>query len=234
MTAGPHVDAIVVAFSAKADPDKAVHMKRYMKDKFLFCGLAAPERAALQRVAWQGLDPLDEPELVAAVRALWALAEREYQYAALALLHLHRHQAGPGLMPVAEALIVDKSWWDTVDELAAHVVGPLVLRFPELREYPDRWIDSDDLWLARAAIIHQNRFKARTDAALLFDYCLRRANEKAFFIRKAIGWALREYSKTDPDAVLAFVAANEERLSGFSRREALRRIPAERLTEAET
>jgi 3-methyladenine DNA glycosylase AlkD len=226
MTAGPHVEAVVAAFSASANPEKAVGMRAYMKNQFPFWGLTAPERTALLRQCWAGLAPLDEEDLVTAVKALWVLPEREYQYAGVALLRSHLRRAGPGLVTLAEALIIDKSWWDTVDELASHVVGPLVLRYPELRIDVERWIDSDNLWLARTAIIHQNGYKDRTDADLLFDYCLRRADEKDFFIRKAIGWALREYSKTDPDAVRAFVAQHESLLSGLSRREALRRIPA--------
>jgi 3-methyladenine DNA glycosylase AlkD len=224
MPAGPYVDSVVSAFSANANQEKADGMRAYMKNQFPFCGLSAPERTALLRQCWAGLPELDEKDLVTAVAALWVLPEREYQYAGVALIRRHIRHAGPGLMPVAETLIVDKSWWDTVDELATHVVGPLALRYPGLRADVARWIDSDNLWLARTAIIYQNGYKERTDPGLLFDYCLRRVDDKDFFIRKAIGWALREYSKTDPDAVRGFVVEHESRLSGLSRREALRRI----------
>ncbi len=101
-------------------------------------------------------------------------------------------------------------------------VGELVRRHPELLAAMDRWIDAEDFWLARAAIIHQLKFREATDRDRLFTYCLRRAPDQEFFLRKAIGWALREYSKTDPDAVRAFVKNHENQLSPLSRREALR------------
>lgn len=100
------------------------------------------------------------------------------------------------------------------------MAGPLVTAYPELRATTDVWIDHKDMWLARTAILHQLRYKGRTDASLLFDFCQRRGEDKEFFLQKAIGWALREYSKTDPDAVRSFVDDMADRLSPLSRREA--------------
>jgi 3-methyladenine DNA glycosylase AlkD len=111
-----------------------------------------------------------------------------------------------------------------VDELATNVVGPLVSRHPTLRSTMGAWIGSDNLWLARAAILHQERYKERTDPDLLFAYCLRRAGDREFFIRKAVGWALRSYAKTNPLAVKAFLESHANALSGLSRREALKGI----------
>jgi 3-methyladenine DNA glycosylase AlkD len=119
--------------------------------------------------------------------------------------------------------VTHKSWWDTVDALA-HSVGALVLRHPELQDEMDVWIADDDLWVARVAIIHQLGAKQATDTDRLFGYCTTRASHPDFFIRKAIGWALREYSKTDPDAVRQYVAGMGGKLSSLSRREALKRI----------
>jgi 3-methyladenine DNA glycosylase AlkD len=121
-------------------------------------------------------------------------------------------------------LISTKSWWDTVDALAAGVVGSLVRRHPELRSTMDEWLAGDDLWLTRTAILHQLNHREATDAAWLFAACAARADHRDFFIRKAIGWALRQYARTDPDAVRAFVAAHRDRLSGLSVREALRHL----------
>lgn len=123
-------------------------------------------------------------------------------------------------------LITTVPWWDTVDLLAAHVVGPLVAADPALAATMDAWIDDDDLWVARAALLHQLRFKADTDTERLFGYCLRRSGHPDFFIRKAIGWALREYAKTDPDAVRDFLVREQRRLAPLSVREALRSIGA--------
>ena len=130
--------------------------------------------------------------------------------------------ASARFIDTARELVTTKSWWDTVDSLASHTVGRLVRTHPELVAVMDEWIGSDDIWLARTALLHQLTWKNDTDAERLFAYCLRRASEKEFFIRKAIGWALREYSKTDEAAVRAFVAEHRATLSGLSRTEALR------------
>ena len=121
-----------------------------------------------------------------------------------------------------EGLITAKSWWDTVDGLAAWCVGGLVRVDRTLVTEMDRWIDADDIWLARSAILHQLRWGADTDADRLFDYSLRRAGDTEFFIRKAIGWALRQYARIDPDAVRTLVTTHE--FSGLTRREALRHL----------
>ncbi len=118
-----------------------------------------------------------------------------------------------GFLPVARRLVTTVSWWDTVDHLAAHVVGGLVAADPALAAEMDAWIDDEDLWVARTALLHQLRFKGATDADRLFDHCLRRAGHPDFFVRKAIGWSLREYAKTAPAEVRAFVAAYGSRLS---------------------
>jgi 3-methyladenine DNA glycosylase AlkD len=212
------------AFEARRDPGRGYAMAVYMRRRFPFFGIPAQERLAVYRQVSADLPPWDEKDLRAVALACWALPEREYQYFAVTLLRSHIGVVSPGFLPSVEQLISTKPWWDTVDELAQHVVGPMVAGHPELRTSMDAWIASDDLWLARTAILHQNRYRDRTDPELLFSYCLRRADDTDFFIRKAIGWALREYSKTNPDAVLRFVVANSGRLSGLSKREALRLI----------
>ena len=126
-------------------------------------------------------------------------------------------------MPAIRQLIVTKSWWDTVDALAAHVVGVMVARQPVLLSTMDEWVVSDELWLIRTAILHQLRYKSQTDTERLFRYCAQHAGHKDFFIRKAIGWALREYARTDPDAVRRFVKT-QSALSGLSVREALKHL----------
>ena len=197
-------------------------MAHYMKDHFAFFGIATPARRAIQRDVLGPWRP-SQPELVAFADAAWARPERELQYAACDLLTRNASKCSPTLLDDLERWIVHKSWWDSVDALA-HSVGDLVLAHPDLAAVMDRWIDADDFWLARVAILHQLGYKAATDADRLFRYCTRRAGDAEFFIRKAIGWALREYAKTDPDAVVAYVGAHEAELSPLSRREALRRI----------
>jgi 3-methyladenine DNA glycosylase AlkD len=193
-----------------------------MRGQFAFLGLPNPVRAVLDREVLAGLPPPDEPQLVAVVRQCWAWSEREYQYFALGYLRRHLRRAGSGLLPVLEELITTKSWWDTVDDLAKHGVGALVRADPALLPVMDDWISSENMWLARTALLHQLAYKDVTDADRLFRYCRLRAADREFFIRKAIGWALREYSKTDEAAVRGFVADMGDGLSGLSRIEALK------------
>lgn len=212
---------IVAALSAHRDPERAVGMARYMRDQFPFLGIPTGERRALHREAIAGLPPPGEADLTGLAVALYALPEREYQYVAVDHLVRHVRVCGAGFLAVARELITTKSWWDTVDGLAARVVGPLVVAHPALADEMDRWIEDDNTWLARTAILHQLTYKGRTDEVRLFRCCERRAGDREFFIRKAIGWALREYSKTDPDAVQAFIARNDTKLSGLSKREGM-------------
>ena len=197
-------------------------MAAYLRGQFPFIGIPAPGRVALVRAALDGLGKPTERDLADLGRACWRRREREYQYAACFTLRRHAAVPGPGFIEVAQQLITTKSWWDTVDELTGHLVGPLVRHHPELGAAMDAWIDSENIWLARTAILHQTRYKHDTDAKKLFAYCRKRASDGEFFIRKAIGWALREYAKIDPAAVKGFVRRNDAVLSGLSKREALK------------
>jgi 3-methyladenine DNA glycosylase AlkD len=208
-----------------ADPDRARPMAAYMKDRYPFLGVASPKRRALVRGVVHSAGQPTEHELTTALRALWALDEREYQYVGCDLLARHQRVCEADfLVGQAEPLIQTKSWWDTVDALRSAVVGPLVRRHDALVDVMWRWIDSDDIWLVRSAIIHQLGYGEHTDEIRLFALCARRADHPDFFVRKAIGWALREHAKRAPDAVRTFVAAHRDRLSPLSVREALLRI----------
>jgi 3-methyladenine DNA glycosylase AlkD len=208
-----------------ADPERARPMVAYMKNRYPFLGIATPARRALVAGVVRGAGRPTEAELAAAMHALWAFDEREYQYVACDLLARHQRVCGaPFLVEHAEPLIQTKSWWDTVDALRSAVVGPVVSRHDELVAVLWRWIDSDDIWLVRSAIIHQLGYGVHTDETRLFAFCARRADHPDFFVRKAIGWALREHAKRAPDAVRAFVADQRDQLSPLSVREALLRI----------
>ncbi len=215
------VERIVAALSARRDAERAAGMSAYMRGQFPFLGVQTTERRALHKAALRGMTEPSEADLGDFARALYALFEREYQYVAVDHLVQWVDRCGPAFLAVARELITTKSWWDTVDGLAAQVVGPLVLRYPELVPEMDRCVLDSNLWVARTAILHQLKYKGRTDADRLFRYCELRAGDREFFIRKAIGWALREYSKTDPEAVQRFIAANESVLSGLSKREGM-------------
>jgi 3-methyladenine DNA glycosylase AlkD len=216
-----YTERLEVYLRAHADATEAVPMAAYMKHHFAFLGLKSPGRMELTRQFWKENGLPGPEELAAVVRELWALPEREYHYTALELLRRMSGTFRPDDIALLEELIVTKSWWDTVDVIAGHLVGGLLERYPAMiPDYTDRWISSDDIWLQRTALLFQLRYKHKTDSALLFQLAARCADSKQFFIRKAIGWALREYSKTNPDAVVRFV--QETPLSPLSAREALK------------
>jgi 3-methyladenine DNA glycosylase AlkD len=224
VTGGEVAARIAAELAARARPDRAGPMRAYMRDKFPFLGVPAPAQREAWRAATAGLPRrLPEPVVVAAAEDLWARPEREHRYLACRLVNAHAATgaATPALLAAVERLLTAGPWWDTVDALATHAVGDLVRRHGELAPTMDAWLAGDDMWLTRSALLHMNRWRAATDAEWLFAACLARAGHRDFFVRKAIGWALREYSKTDEAAVVAFVAGHEAELSGLSRREAL-------------
>ncbi|NUP20724.1 MAG: DNA alkylation repair protein [Streptomyces sp.] len=220
------LERLTATYGPAADPGRAVSMRAYMKDVAPFLGLTTPARRVLSRAVVQGTPRPDETDCTAIALRCWQLPEREYHYFAVDYLRRHVGRCSSGLLPVARHLISTVSWWDTVDLLAAHVVGALVAADPELTADMDAWIVDDDLWVARTALLHQLRYKEQTDTERLFTYCLRQSGHPDFFIRKAIGWCLREYAKTDPDAVRDFLARERGRFAPLSVREALKNIGA--------
>ncbi len=237
----PAAKFIREALREKADPARAPDMARYMKHKQRFLGVRIPEVRKIVRAAAREFEPASFPEFEALVRELWEGPFREERYAAMYLAaeswpppsgrHFSSSQgyrSRPGraaeALPLYEWMVETGQWWDLVDFIAANLIGPLILTYPGLRRRVFAHIRSPDLWLRRTALLAQLKLKGDTDPEVLAKLILRVAHEKEFFIRKAIGWALREYGKTDPDFVRAFVAANEDALSGLSRREALKHL----------
>jgi 3-methyladenine DNA glycosylase AlkD len=218
------LERLVGAYAPAADPVRAQAAAAYMRHVVPFLGIPAPERRALSRTVAAGAGRPDERDCTAIALRCWRLPEREYQYFAVDYLRRHVGHCTSGFLPVLHHLVTTVPWWDTVDLLAAHVAGPLVTADPALARDMDRWIDDPGLWVARTALLHQLRYREATDADRLFGYCLRRADHPDFFIRKAIGWALREYGKTDPVAVRDFVEGARTRLAPLSVREALRNL----------
>ena len=218
------VGAAQVALEPLADPGRAAPMARYLRDQFSFLGVGTPQRRAALRGAWRDVPaPPTTRALATAAAALWALPEREYTYAACDLLARWAPRAEQELLADVEQLIVADSWWDSVDSLRSAAVGPLVAAHPALVPVTHRWIEADDRWLVRSAIIHQLGYGAATDAERLFAFCARRAADREFFVAKAIGWALRTYARVAPDAVRTFVSACPE-LTPLARREALKHL----------
>lgn len=230
------VDAIRAALAdpAVADPERAVAQRAYMKSPMPFRGLSKPELAGI-------LGPLlRDPALAPRTREEWADAvcslvdhatHREEWYAALAVA-AHRSARGwqdPDALPLYRHVVTTTGWWDVVDPVAADLVGPILLAHREVVT-PVMRSDAVDphLWVRRTAILAQLKHRDATDVDLLGEVV--DANLEGslhgsdFFIRKAIGWALRQYARTDPAWVQEFVAARGPRLSGLSRREALKHL----------
>ncbi|WP_369187624.1 DNA alkylation repair protein [Streptomyces sp. R08] len=220
------LERLTVTYGAAADPERAASMRAYMKDVAPFLGLTTPLRRALSRTVLEGTPRPDEADCTAIALRCWELPEREYQYFAVDYLRRHVRQCTSGFLPVARYLVSTVPWWDTVDALASHVVGGLVAADPKLVGDMDAWIVDEDMWVARTALLHQLRYRERTDTERLFAYCLRQSGHPDFFIRKAIGWCLREYAKTDPEAVRGFLAREKGRFAPLSVREALKNIGA--------
>lgn len=208
-----------------ANSEKAKGMQAYMKTDMPFYGVQKPGRVGILRHLKSKFPPQDRDEYENLVLALWALPHREEKYLAQGLAIAHKQFIIPASLPLYRRMITEGAWWDFVDETSNHMIRPLVIQYPE-ETWPviDGWIDDDIMWIRRSAIICQVGAKEHTDADRLFLFCQKRAHEKEFFIRKAIGWALREYAKTDPQAVAAFVLANGAHLSGLSYREATKHI----------
>jgi 3-methyladenine DNA glycosylase AlkD len=216
------IDTLRRDLEAVADALAAPPMAAYMKHRFDFMGIRSPERRRATKATMVHARGASGDELVAFAHACWNEPEREFQYVGVDVLSTNIARLESRHLADIEELVTSKSWWDTVDGLAAWCVGGLVRVDRTLTSEMDRWIDSDDVWLARSAILHQLRWGAGTDADRLFDYALRRAGDSEFFVRKAIGWALRQYARIDPEAVRAFVTTHE--FSGLTRREALRHL----------
>ena len=210
-------------YAAQADAEIAAGQSAYLKHQFSFIGLKTPTRRAIDKAFLKEMGPPPIDSLKAIVKDAYERPERDYQLLAVDLVDKQVKKLDASFMDLAHHMIVNKSWWDTVDMVASHLVGGLVLKHPFLVEKVDEWITDDNMWLRRTAIIHQLLFKTKTDEKRLFAYCEQQLHESEFFIRKAIGWALRQYAKTAPEPVRDFVATHPE-MSHLSRREALKHL----------
>ncbi len=214
---------VIERFSIHANPANAVPMERYMKHKVKFFGVKTPERKSVTRsiiMDYGRPDASDIPELV---KLLWDQPQRELHYFGLDLLeHVVKKQQIRDT-DLFRFLITTKSWWDTVDWLATRIVGMHLKHYPdEIADLHRDWMASDNMWLQRVCILFQLKYKNDTDVPLLFQTINALSHSNEFFIQKAIGWALREYSKTDADTVITFV--NKHPLKPLSQREALKVI----------
>ena len=211
-------------FSAHRDPSRAEGMSAYMKNRFPFLGISSPDRRRLAQMALAGLARPTQEDLLEFSRACWRRPEREYQYAAIDQLRRATKRLSKGFLTELRWMIVTKPWWDSCDPLSGTVVGGIVRRYPEAASTMEEWILDDTLWLRRAALLHQLKWKEDCDQERLFRFCRLTMEEKDFFIRKAIGWALRQHARVAPEEVSRFLTENRDRLSGLSFREAAKHL----------
>lgn len=199
-----------------------------MKSEMPFLGVPKPERTRALRPVLAAWRPDDRATWEATIRCLYDEAGfREERYAALALLAARQGTPwrDPGIVPLVEHLVTEGAWWDLVDETAGSTVSPVHRAFPvELGAVVRGWAVHDDLWLRRTAVLSQLGWGADTDRALLTEVIEANAERPEFWLRKAIGWALREVSHRDPDWVRAFLAQHGDTLSPLSRREAAKHL----------
>lgn len=221
----PFTTAVVNVLTPAVKPENAGPMRAYMKNRYDFLGIKSPERAGLLRPLFSRDNLPSENEIGPVIHELWNLPEREFQYAAMELFSRYNRQVRESWIDHYAYMITEKSWWDTVDFIAATLAGNYFQRFPgKIPGITGQWMDSGNIWLQRSCLLFQLKYKQQTDTLLLASFIKPLASSKEFFIAKAIGWALREYSKTDPDWVREFV--KDQPLQSLSRKEALKRIPA--------
>ena len=224
----PLVVEVRGALKRAGDPARAPQMQAYMKSAMPFRGVASPAQRRLWRDTFPRFPLATAAEWRRVALQLWREAAfREERYAAIALTDLRRYAAWrtPAAVPLFEEMIVTGAWWDYVDVLASHHLGD-VLRADRrtMASLMRRWARSDHMWKRRAALLCQLRFKDETDLPLLYDCIEPNLNDREFFIRKAIGWALRAYAWTDGREIARYVREHEAALSALSRREALKNV----------
>jgi 3-methyladenine DNA glycosylase AlkD len=228
MDATARVDVIRVGLAEAGDPARAPGMQAYMKSTMPYRGVMTKPLRALVAEVMAGHPFADRADWESTVDMLWdGATHREERYAAVDLAGYRsaRVWQDPAAVPRYDHWVVTGAWWDHVDAVAIHRIGPILRSHrPELTPVVRRWIEDPDLWRRRASIICQVGAKADTDIDLLAGAILPNLGDRDFFIRKAIGWALRDYARTDPDWVRRFVAAHRGRLSPLSYREATRHL----------
>ena len=215
------VELIIEAFENNADPERGQQMKSYMKDHFEFYGIPSARRKELAK---EGVNAIKkEDDCFPIIRQLYELPQRELHYVAIETYYKCRNNWSENALKEIEWLIQTNSWWDTVDFLASNCAGYLLNTGKlNISKIAKSWNTGENLWLKRTSLLFQLKYKEKTNRELLSELILPHIDDKTFFIKKAIGWALRQYSKTNPDWVRAFVG--KIYLQPLSTKEALKHI----------
>lgn len=215
------IEALESEFAKNANTQIAIEQKAYLRNQFEFYGLKTTERRVIQQPFLIKEYLPKKQELAQIIKILWNKPQREYQYFSQELAFKYIKQLEEKDIKLYQYMVTHKSWWDTVDSISTKLMGAYFKQFPEQREkYVQKWLESSNIWLKRAAILFQLKYKYDLDKELLATIIHSLLGSKEFFINKAIGWILREYSRTDPDWVEVFV--NTTDLSALSEKEAMR------------
>lgn len=196
-------------------------MAAYMRNKFPFLGIKSPQREKAVKALLPDFRTAPAAVQIKIVRELYALAAREYHYAALDLLKWHTKKLEPLLfLPLVEELIQRKTWWDSVDVLSPKIAGQLFLRHPQyIAAFTERWLQNDNFWLQRAALIFQLNYRQQMNVERLTHYVLYLQKSEEFFVQKGAGWALRSASRYFPVEIAAFLATHGSSLPKLTLRE---------------
>jgi 3-methyladenine DNA glycosylase AlkD len=215
-----YLQKVKEVFESKGKPETAEGQRRYMRDQFDFYGLKAPEWVALARILFKENGLYEGDDLSEFSRLCFEDDYREIQYFSLQMTEKVLKKLPIEFIETLQELITSKSWWDTVDWIS-NFVGFHFQKFPDLQHTTCRqWMKTNNIWLQRVAIIHQLRYKEKTDFDLMKEMILEVNKSKEFFLQKASGWALRQYSKTSPREVIEFIETHT--LAALTRREGLR------------
>lgn len=218
-------DRAAELLTAQADPARAGQMAAYMKSEAPFFGVPSQQRMVISRKLVAEFPAESRREYVESVRSLWSGDHRELKYLAVSYARSFSPYVTLSSLPLYRTMIQEGAWWDFVDEIASHLVGEVLLnQRAKATHRITPWIDDEDLWLRRTSIICQLRHKERTDTGLLERSCTQNLSDTDFFIRKAIGWALREFAKTEPDWVRAYVQEHRDEMSHLTAREATKHL----------
>ncbi len=220
MDAKEYIHPLSKTFEENTNEAYAAQMKKYVRDKFDFYGIKSPLRKEIFREFYKTQGPVPEDIKKEIITQLWNAPQRECQYVAMELLDKSVKKDNTAIIELYEMMILNKSWWDTIDYIAARLLGEFFKKHPHLiNETTSRWMDSGNIWLQRCCLLFQLKYRDKLDTVLLDVFISRLKDSKEFFIRKAIGWILREYSKTNPSFVINYVDNNN--MSNLSKREAL-------------
>ncbi|TVR79643.1 MAG: DNA alkylation repair protein [Saprospirales bacterium] len=208
-------------FQSKSDPATASGQEAYMKNHFPFFGIKTPVRRQFQKPILKIIKAESALKRSELIKELWMLPQREFQYFGQELVFEKRRQIEPDEIDLIKYMVANKSWWDTVDYIASKIAGHYFMKYPEKIQTTTRnWIQSGNIWLIRTAILFQLHYKEKTDTQLLEEIIKSQVGTEEFFINKAIGWVLRQYSRTNPHWVRSF--ADRTELHPLSRREGLK------------